>query len=317
MENTRKRRARFGVVNETVFLSRAWLDRAREIEGAGIDTLLVRDHLSADAFGPQLAPFAALASAAAATTQLRIGTLVLSNDFRSPAVVANEAATLAALSDGRFELGMGAGWYEPEYRAAGFQFEAAATRVARLEEALSIIRPLLRGETVSHSGQFYEVQGLSLSARSDHVPPVLVGAGGRRMLSLAARQADIVGVLPAPIRGAEDRDEASDRLPAAFSEKVQVIEDAAGHARFTELELSAFVTIRITNRRRAATEELIATRQWSGIGVDDVWTMPTVLIGSVGEIVEQVRERQARFGLSYLVTSDSDLEAVGKVINRL
>jgi alkanesulfonate monooxygenase SsuD/methylene tetrahydromethanopterin reductase-like flavin-dependent oxidoreductase (luciferase family) len=111
------RRFRFGVVNETVLYGRDWIDHVRRIEESGIDVFLIRDHLSADAFGRQWAPFTALATAAASTSTLRVGTMVLANDFRHPAVVAHEAATLADLSGGRFELGMGAGWFEPEFRA--------------------------------------------------------------------------------------------------------------------------------------------------------------------------------------------------------
>ena len=144
---------RFGVVSESVLHGRAWLDHARRIEDAGIDVLLIRDHFSAGAFGQQLAPFTALASAAAVTTRLRVGTIVLSNDFRHPAIVAHEAASLHLVSGGRFELGLGAGWYQPEYDAAGIGFDPAGQRIGRLEESLGIIRALLvrhRGAPLRH-----------------------------------------------------------------------------------------------------------------------------------------------------------------------
>ena len=134
---------RFGLVNEAPLSGRAWIDHVRQIEGAGVDVLLVRDHLSANALGAQWAPFTALATAAASTTRLRVGTMVLSNDFRHPAVVAHEAATLMDLSEGRFELGMGAGWFEPEYRATGIAFDPAPTRIARLKESVQIVKALL------------------------------------------------------------------------------------------------------------------------------------------------------------------------------
>src|SRR4029077_2434186 len=125
---------RFGVVGESVLPGRAWLDHARRIEDAGIDVLLIRDHFAAGAFGQQLAPFSALAAAAAVTTRLRVGTVVLSNDFRHPAIVAHEAASLHQLSGGRFELGLGAGWYQPEYQAAGIPFDPAGPRIGRVRE---------------------------------------------------------------------------------------------------------------------------------------------------------------------------------------
>src|ERR1700733_13895730 len=130
---------RFGVVRESVSDGREWLDFARRAEDSGIGTLLLRDHFSAGAFGQQLAPFSALAAAAAATTRLRVGTLVLSNDFRHPVLVAHEAATLHQLSGARFELGLGAGWYRPEYEAAGLAFQPARQRIDPLEGAPAII----------------------------------------------------------------------------------------------------------------------------------------------------------------------------------
>ena len=252
---------RFGVVSESVREGRAWLDYARQIEDTGIDVLLIRDHFSAGAFGQQLAPFTALASAAAATTRLRVGTLVLSNDFRHPAIVAHEAASLHLVSGGRFELGLGAGWYQPEYDAAGIGFDPAGQRIGRLEESLSIIRGLLSGTPVHHSGTWYRVEGLDLDVlpgrRSS--PRLLIGAGGPRMLRLAARHADVVGLLPAPIRNSADGDDPADRLPAAFDAKLAVLRKAAGD-RFPDLELNAFATFVVTDRRRARTEELIRQR---------------------------------------------------------
>src|SRR6266704_4690206 len=153
---------RFGVVSESVPDGRAWLDYARRIEDTGIDVLLIRDHFSARAFGQQLAAFTALASAAAVTTRLRVGTMVLSNDFRHPAIVAHEAASLHLVSGGRFELGLGAGWYQPEYRAAGIRFDAAGRRIDRREESLSIIKSLLAGDPVRHTGTWYQIDGLDL-----------------------------------------------------------------------------------------------------------------------------------------------------------
>ena len=152
---------RFGVVSESVLAGPAWPDHARRIEDAGIGALLLRDHFSAAAYGQQPAPFSALAAAAAVTARLHVGTLVLANDFRHPVIVAHEAATLHHLSGGRFELGLGAGWYRPEYEAAGLAFEPAGQRIGRLEEALTIISGLLGGAEVDQAGPSYQVTGLS------------------------------------------------------------------------------------------------------------------------------------------------------------
>ena len=309
---------RFGVVSETVLDGPGWASQARRLEDAGISSLLIRDHFAAGAFGPQLAPFSALAAAAAVTTRLRVGTLVLCNDFRHPAVLAHEAASLHLLSGGRFELGLGAGWYQPEYAAAGLPFDRAGQRIGRLEESLAIIGGLLARTPVHHSGTWYQIDGLDL----DVLPPapgrprLLVGAGGPRMLRLAARHADIVGILPAPIRDPDDDgDDPADRLPPALEAKLDVLRSAAGD-RFGQLELSAFATFRITDRRRASTDELIAERGWSGIDAGAVWQMPTIFVGSVAQIHEDLAARRDRFGLSYLVTADRELPALAEIAAR-
>lgn len=306
---------RFGVVNETMLAGPAWLDHVRRVEDGGVDVFLVRDHFSAGAFGQQLAPFSALAAAAAVTARLHVGTLVLANDFRHPVIVAHEAASLHHLSGGRFELGLGAGWYQPEYEAAGIAFAPAGQRIGRLEEALAVIRGLLDGDKVDHTGAGYQVTGLDLGVvpRLQGRLRLVVGAGGPRMLGVAARHADTVGLLPAPIQGSQDRDDPRDLLPAALDRKINVLRAKAGE-RFPGLELSAFVTIRITDHRRAATEELITARGWSGIDVTAAWQMPTLLVGSAAQIREDLQARRARFGLSYLVTSDRNLPALTKII---
>ena len=312
-------RLRFGIVSESVREGRAWLDFARQVEDSGIDVLLLRDHFSAGAFGQQLAPFSGLAAAAAVTTRLRLGTIVLSNDFRHPAIVAHEAASLHLVSGGRFELGIGAGWYQPEYQAAGMAFDPAGQRISRLDESLSIIRGLLAGTPVRHAGDFYRIDGLDLDVLPmprPSSPRLLVGAGGPRMLRLAARHADIVGLLPAPIRDSTDSDDPRDRLPAAFDAKIRVVREAAG-GRFGNLEINAFGTFIITDERRAETGNLIVRRGWTGIDVETVWQMPTIFIGSPQQIRSDLRARQERFGLSYLVVGENDLPAIAEIVSDL
>jgi alkanesulfonate monooxygenase SsuD/methylene tetrahydromethanopterin reductase-like flavin-dependent oxidoreductase (luciferase family) len=148
------------------------------------------------------------------------------------------------------------------------------------------------------------------------VPRLLVGAGGPRMLRLAARHADIAGVLPAPIRDSADGDDPRDRLPAAFDAKVGVLREAAGD-RFGNLEISAFGTFIVTGRRRAATEDLIARRGWTGIDAETVWPMPTIFIGSAEQIRSDLLERRDRCGLSYLVADDSALPALAEIAGGL
>jgi len=308
-------RLRFGVVNEIVPDHGKWLDHVRRVEDSGADTLLIRDHLEPGGFGPQLAPLASAAAAAAHTTRLRLGTMVLSNDYRHPALVAHEAATIDLISGGRFELGLGAGWLRAEYQQMGTPFESAGKRIARLEESIGLITALLSGETVTGNGTYYTVEELRLPVspvQRPH-PPLMIGGGGPRMLALAGRHADIAGILPAPIRGDDDSDDPADRGPAAMAAKLAVLASAAGE-RYGQLELSTFATFLVTSQRRRETEALIEQRGWSGIGCEQVWEMPTVFIGSTEQIHQDLQQRRAGLGLSYFVSSDRRLDHLEQVI---
>jgi alkanesulfonate monooxygenase SsuD/methylene tetrahydromethanopterin reductase-like flavin-dependent oxidoreductase (luciferase family) len=178
---------------------------------------------------------------------------------------------------------------------------------------------LLAGTPVRHTGDFYRIDGLDLDVLPTPrpgSPRLLVGAGGPRMLRLAARHADIVGVLPAPIRDSTDSDDPRDRLPAAFDAKISVVREAAGE-RFGNLEINAFGTFIITAERRAETENLIIQRGWTGIDVETVWQMPTIFIGSPQQIRSDLRARQERFGLSYLVAAENDLPTLAQIVSGL
>lgn len=202
---------------------------------------------------------------------------------------------------------------QPEYEAAGFAFGSAGQRIARLESSLRIIKALLAGTPVENADEFYRIDGLDLDvlpARTSS-PRILVGAGGPRMLRLAARYADIVGVLPAPIKTATGDEDPRDRLPEAFDAKVDVLRAAE---RFADLEISALGTFVITNNRRGDTENLIAERGWSGIDVEQVWQMPTVFIGSAEQIRADLLARRDRFGLSYLVVGEDGLPALTRLL---
>jgi len=147
-------------------------------------------------------------------------------------------------------------------------------------------------------------------------PRLLIGAGGPRMLRLAARHADVVGLLPAPIKSSQDSDDPADRLPPAFDAKLAVLREAAGD-RFPSLEINAFATFVVTDSRRARTEELIRQRGWTGIDAETVWEMPTIFIGSPAQIRDDLMARRARFGLSYLVASESALPALAEIVSAL
>ncbi|MEZ4521890.1 MAG: TIGR03621 family F420-dependent LLM class oxidoreductase [Thermomicrobiales bacterium] len=309
---------RFGVVNDARVDPDGWIDHVRRVEVLGFSTFLIRDHILPDFFGPQLAPLAALAIAAAVTERLHVGTLVFSNDFRHPAFLAKEAATLDALSGGRFELGIGAGWLASEYEAAGLNLDRAGARIDRLEESLEILSRLLGGECLTFGGRQYSVKNLENFPRSAHPsgPPLLVGGGKPRMLRLAGRYADIVSILTTSVSTGVVENTPDERMPAEVERKLAWIREGAGD-RYSEIELSLIPTIVLTDDRRQAAADLIEERGWNGMEIDDVLAMPSIFIGTLDDIVREMRARRDQYGFSYYVFSDALLETVAPIVAEL
>jgi probable F420-dependent oxidoreductase len=288
------------------------VDKARKVEALGYAVLTVPDHL-ADFF----APFPALVSAAAATTHLRVGTTVLNNDFRHPVLLAREAATVDLLTEGRLQLGMGAGYMQAEYEEAGFPFEAGGRRVARLAEAVRIIKGLCTGAPVTFVGQHYQVtrhQLQPLPVQRPH-PPLLIGGNGPRLLTLAAQEADIVGLTGITFRGGGTGPELSGWTVAGLEERLQCIRAAAG-ARYDRLELQALVQrVEVTDHRHIAAEDL--AHRWPQLRPADILQSPYVLLGTVEQIVAELQMRRERWGFSYYVIFERDMDAFAPVVARL
>ncbi len=304
---------RFGVNVGRARSPAEWAQKARKIEALGYDTLTVPDHLT-----DLIAPMPALVSAAEATKRLRVGTNVLNNDLRHPVLVAREAAAVDLLSDGRLQLGLGAGSIKSEYDEVGLDFDAGAIRVERLAEAVTIIKGLLKGEQVTFAGRYYRVTGHRLAPlpiQKPH-PPVLIGGNGRNLLTLAARQADIVGLSGVTFRqgGAAPPDLSAWRV-AEVDERVRLVREAAGD-RFPRLELNALVQrVVVTDDRHGAAEEL--TRRWTQLSADEILQSPYVLIGTIDQIVEDLQARRERWGISYYVVREPCLDAFAPVVARL
>jgi probable F420-dependent oxidoreductase len=301
---------RFGVTVPTVRSGQAWVDHVRRIEQLGYSIVHVPDH-----FRDQLAPVPALTAAAMATTRLRVGSLVFSNDFRHPVVLAKEAATIDVLSGGRFELGIGGGWLREEYDQAGISFDAPGTRIERLTEAVAIVKGLLGDAPVTFAGRHYTITGLQgrpSPVQRPH-PPIVIGGGGPRTLSLAAREASIVGLVPRARRdgGGLDR---GDFGEAALREKIGWVREAAGD-RIEALELHALIQAVIVSDKPSVAAEQVAAR--FGAGREVLLESPYVLIGSVDGICETLRTRREAYGISYLTVFDRDLEAFAPVVERL
>ena len=309
---------RFGVLGESVRSAADLVDTARRAETAGYATFLMRDHFIEEPFGHQLAPVTSLATAAAVTKTLRVGSLVICNDYRHPAVLAKEVATLDLLSGGRFELGLGAGFSQPEYEAAGFPYDPPGVRVDRLVEALQVIKGLFGAGPFTFSGRFYTVTKMDLFPKPIQRPhpPILVGAGGKRMLSIAAREANIIGIQTAALGTGRRTPDPSGLLPETIAEKVAWIRQEAA-ARFDDIELSLVSSVAVAGNHREAAERLMREREWGGISADRVLEMPSIFIGSVDQIVNEMQARRDRYGISYHVLSDRSMEAAAPIVARL
>lgn len=314
---------RFGFTGGVSSKRAKLLDSARAVEALGYSTFGLADH-----FVRPLAPLVAGQAVADATTTLRITQTVLAQDFRQPAVLAKELATLDVLSEGRLQVGLGAGWLRQEYEDAGMRFDPAPVRIARLEETAIILKGLFAGEPFDFEGDHYTVRGLAgrPTPLQQPRPPIMIGGGGRKVLAVAARQADIVQLMPSNRGGATSLDPSQFSAPA-IDEKIGWIHDAAG-SRIHEIELSAqLLECAVTERPAEHLADLadrIATvvgRMGGGridLGEDDLRGSPIVAVGSADEVCEQLMATRAKYGISYFTAPiDAPPEVLGPVIERL
>jgi probable F420-dependent oxidoreductase len=301
----RSRAFRFGV-NSVTTSAQEWQDVARKAEALGYSTLIAQDH-----FGKQFAPLPALVAAGAVTTTLRLATLVLDNDFRHPAAVAKEAATVDVLTGGRLEFGLGAGWLVSDYDKTGLPYDAPGVRLERLAESVQICKALFgEDDSVTFHGQHYQVDHLDASPHPIQKPrpPIMIGGRQRRMLSLAAREADIVGISLLDRRGPGAPE------PAPFAQKVEWVRQAAGD-RFDTLELHVNASlVEVSDTPDAAVEQVAAR---TGQTPAQVRESPGTLVGSVDTIVEQLHARREQYGVSYYVVQGRVMDAFARIIARL
>jgi probable F420-dependent oxidoreductase len=306
-----KRKFRFAVQEHGGTTAADWRERARAAEAQGYSALYLPDH-----FTDQPGPIAALMAAAAATSTLRIGSLVFDNDYRHPAVLAKEAATLDVLSEGRLDFGLGAGWQKADYDRSGIVYDSAGTRIERMEEGLKIVKGLWSGKPFTFEGKHYQVkdlEGTPAPVQKPH-PPILLGGGGRKMLTIAGREADIVNVNYDLREGRINRELVRTGMAAATDEKLQWIEQAAGD-RFEDIELSVTIFLAtITDDR-----DSMAAGVAAGLGMEpsDILDMPHFLIGSVDQIVEDIERRRERYGISYVIVPGDVRDAFAPVVARL
>ena len=308
---TESRHFRFGVLASNARSSSEWTETARKAEDLGYSALLMPDH-----FGDQLSPIAALATAAAVTTSLRVGTLVFANDFRHPAVLAKEAATLDLLSDGRLEVGVGAGWMTEDYTWTGIAHDRAGLRIDRMIEAIEVLRGLWGDEPYSFDGNHYtitEMNGFPKPVQAGG-PPITIGGGAKRVLSTAARLADIVGINPNVGEGRVGAEAIASMSADATDEKLGWVRDAAGE-RFDDIEISIlkFVTI-ITDDR-----DTVAAKVGGSMGMDAATLLasPHTLVGSAEQIADELIEQRERWQGSYVTVRSDAFESFAPVVAAL
>lgn len=304
------RRFRFGVQIAKSRPASEWREAARKAAALGYDIFLMPDH-----FGAQLAIGPALAVVAETEPDLRIGTLVWQNDLRHPALLAKEAYTLDVLSGGRFELGIGAGGsFPPEFDWIGVPMAPGPERVARLEEAIRILKAVASEGPVTVEGEQYTIREYEGHPKPVQrpCPPLHIGAGGPRMLRLAAREADIIGLLPS--LGDTTTFDEREVGPEAFDEKVAQVRDAAGES-FDAIELNILIQgLAVSDNRDAAIQRLKDER---GFEHDQWFNSPMVFFGDVDHIVEQMQARRERNGISYYAVFEHQIDEFAPIVARL
>ncbi|WP_068272576.1 LLM class F420-dependent oxidoreductase [Aldersonia kunmingensis] len=301
--------------------ARKFIQLAQQAEEYGFDSFMIPDHM-----GPQVGPIAALGALSVATEKIRLGTAVLANGFRHPAVLAKDAATIDVLSKGRLELGIGAGWMKEEFDKAGIAYDRPAVRIEKLDEALTILDVLLRGQECNFEGKHYQVRGLKGSPRPRQGPrpPIAVGGGGPKMLALAAKHADIISVVPQTTK--EGKLRLSGVTIEKTAERVELIRKAAGD-RFADIELNwTITTIVITDDREQVAEMALAALDKGfppnmdvdvKLSVEEILSSPYIAIGTFEEIADQIRTVRAKTGMSYVGVFPTQMDAFAPIITLL
>ncbi|HIF67470.1 MAG TPA: TIGR03621 family F420-dependent LLM class oxidoreductase [Acidimicrobiia bacterium] len=305
---------RFGVQFSKSASGDDYRDTVRRIEDSGYSTVFCPDH-----FDDQWAPTVALTVAAEATTDLRVATLVYDVDYRHPVVLAKEIATLDLVSNGRVEFGIGAGWMSDDYDTAGIPFDKAGIRIDRMVEAIDVVRGLWSGQPLNFQGEHYVVRDMTgaPSPCQPGGPPIIVGGGGKRVLTEAARRADIVGLNASLHAGSVGPETALSALGERFLERRNWVEEAAGE-RFSQLELqmNTFMTA-VTATTAEADEMIEGMAPMFGLSPDQARTIPMVLAGTVNDVCEQLHHHRELYGTSYWVIHEGEVDAMAPVVAKM
>jgi probable F420-dependent oxidoreductase len=303
---------RFGIQVSQAESATAWRDFARKAEDLGYSSVTMPDHF----VDMQLAPMPAMALAAAATTTLRVGTLVADNDYKHPAIFAKEIATLDLLTDGRVECGIGAGWMATDYDALGLPYDSAGTRIARLEEALAVINGSWGPGLFDFDGAHYTIKNYDGLPKPVQLPrpPILIGGGGPKVLRLAGREADIVGINPNLRRGAITADAVQTSVASETLQKIGWIREGAGE-RFDDIELQIRFFLTQVSDDRAAVGETWAPG--FGITGEELLGSGFALVGTIDESEEQLLRQRDEWGVTYIVVGADTYESIAPLVARL
>ncbi len=301
---------RFGVQASTASSRAEWVELAKKAEDLGYSTLTIPDH-----FDGSMAPAIALQCAADATTDLRLGALVWCNDYRHPVVFAQEMATLDLLSDGRLELGIGAGWMETDYVAAGMTYDRPGVRIDRLVESVQILKGLFGEGAYSFDGEHYTITDLDLRPKPVQAQvPFLIGGGGKRMLGVAGKHADIVGVNPNLHSGKIDGSTISDAVAERYVEKIEWVKAGAGD-RFDDIELNVRCFFVVFSDDRQGTAEAMA--QGMGLTAEQALATPLALCGTASQMAADLIERRETYGFSYIGIGPDEMDDFAPVVAEL
>lgn len=302
---------RFGVQASRANDRAAWIDLAKRSENRGYSVLTMPDH-----FEDQLAPVPALMSAADATSTLRVGALVWDNDYKHPLVLAKELATIDVLSEGRLEIGIGAGWMISDYEQAGMVYDRPGVRIDRFVEGLAIIKGLMGPGSFSFSGEHYTITDHNGTPKpvQGPCPPILIGGGGKRVLGIAAREADIVGINASMHAGVVGPDAIATMTAESVDEKVALVRAAAGE-RMPQIEMNVRVFMVQVTEERAKTVEFLAGAMH--VEQSMVEQTPFALVGSPAKMIEDLLERRERWGFSYIIVGGDDVESFAPVVAEL
>jgi probable F420-dependent oxidoreductase len=305
---------RFGVQCSRAADRKEWVNLALRTETHGYSCLTMPDH-----FTDQLAPVPALQAVADATSALRVGALVWDNDYKHPVVLAKELATIDLLSEGRLEIGVGAGWMISDYEQAGIPYDSPGVRIDRFEEGLAIIKAAMVDGPFSHAGTHYTVtnyEGFPKPVQRPH-PPILIGGGGKRVLSYAAREADIIGINGTMTAGVVGPEAISTMTAAAVTEKVDIVRNAAG-SRLADIEMNIrSFFVKVTSTAAEARETIEGVAQMIGVTADMVEETPFALIGPPEKLVEDLIARRERWGFSYVIVGAEDVDSFAPVVAAL